>query len=78
MPCPFPDPDSLDNDALASVNVTLASFVADSRRVFDDHPNPVTEWLWLRDELASDYVAGLVAYRFGQALDAGELGDDNA
>jgi hypothetical protein len=77
-PCPFPDPASLDPDALASVAATLASFVDDSRRVYENDPNPVTKWLMQRDELASDYVSQLVEFRFGQALDEGELdeGDD--
>lgn len=77
-PCPFPDSAGLDNDALTSVASTLASFVENSRQVYEEHPNPVTKWFLRRDELASDYVSQLVEFRFGQALDEGELdeGDD--
>jgi hypothetical protein len=69
MACPFPDPSSLDNDALASIDATLARFAADSRRVYEANPNAVTRWLLLRDELANDYVAQLVAHPVGEALD---------
>jgi len=78
MPCPFPDPSSLDDDALVSINSTLAGVLEHSRDVHREHPNPVTKLLLERDELASDYVAQLVAHRFGKALDEGELGDDGA
>lgn len=71
--CPFPDPSKLDDDALASVAVTLAGFLDDSRRVFEEHRNPVTKWLLARDELASDYVTAMVEDRIGRAFDSGEL-----
>jgi hypothetical protein len=73
MPCPFPDPNGLDDEALMSVDATLAGLVENSRAVFAAHPNPVTEWMLARDELASDYVSQLVAHRFGEALGENEL-----
>lgn len=75
MPCPFPDPSSLDDDALASINATLAGLHVHARGV-DEHPNPVTKWLMRREELASDYVSQLVAFRFGKAIEDGELNED--
>ena len=71
--CPFPDPSTLDDDGLACVNVTLASFADDARRMFGAHPNPVTKWLLEREELALDHVAKLVANRVAHARDEGEL-----
>jgi hypothetical protein len=71
--CPFPDPSSLDDDGLVSINATLASFHRNARRVYEENPNPVTKWLMMREALASDYVTQLVAFRFGRAIDRGEL-----
>jgi hypothetical protein len=76
--CPFPDPASLDNDALASVAATLAGLLEHSRGVYENNPNPVTKWMMHRDELAADYVSALVEFRFGQALEGGELDEGPA